>query len=239
MDTVLITGANKGIGLEVARQLAGQGMRVLLGARDTTRGQVAVDALHAQGLQSVELVVIDVTSQESIDKAAAEIEQRFGMLDVLINNAGIFIDPATPTAATQQNLRQTFDTNFFGAISVAQAFVPLLRKSAHPRIVNVSSGLGSIALHSDPNAPYFQYNILGYCASKTALNAFTVMLANELRDSGFKVNSADPGYTATDLNSNSGPQTVAEGSEAIVSLATAGPDGLTGANVDRHGTVPW
>jgi len=239
MDTVLITGANKGIGFEVARQLAVQGKKVLLGARDSARGQAAVDALHAQGLHAVELVVIDVTSQESIDKAAAEIEQRYGVLDVLINNAAIIVDQALPTEATQSSLRATFDTNFFGAIAVAQAFVPLLRKSANARLINVSSGLGSIELHSKPDSIYFAYNILGYCASKTALNAFTVMLANELRDSGIKVNTVDPGYTATDLNHNSGPQTIAEGSEAIVSLANAGPDSQTGAYVDRHGSLPW
>ncbi len=239
MDIVLITGANKGIGFEVARQLARKGMQILLGSRDAARGQAAVEKLHAEGLSTIEPLAIDVTSTESVEKAVAEVEQRFGMLDVLINNAAVFMDPATPTAATQQSLRQTFDTNFFGAIGVTQAFLPLLRKSAHPRIVNVSSGLGSIALHSDPNAPYFQHNMLSYCASKTALNAFTVMLANELRDAGFKVNTVDPGYTATDLNRNSGPQTVEEGSEAIVSLATAGSDGLTGAYVDRHGTLPW
>jgi NAD(P)-dependent dehydrogenase (short-subunit alcohol dehydrogenase family) len=239
MDVVLITGANKGIGFEVARQLAVQGSTVLLGARDATRGQAAVDALHAQGLHAVQLVVIDVTSQESIHKAAAEIEQRYGVLDVLINNAAIIVDQASPSQATQSDLRTTFDTNFFGAIAVAQAFLPLLRKSAHARLINVSSGLGSIELHSNPNSPYFAYNILGYCASKTALNAFTVMLANELRDSGIKVNTVDPGYTATDLNNNSGPQTIAEGSEAIISLATAGPDSQTGAFVDRHGTLPW
>lgn len=239
MDVVLITGANKGIGLEVARQLAGREKRVLLGSRDKSRGQAAVDLLRAEGLKEVELIVIDVTSQESIDKAAAEIAERFGVLDVLINNAAIIVDQAAPSVTTQESIRQTFDTNFFGAIAVAQAFLPLLRKSSHARIINVSSGLGSIALHSDPAGPYFQYNILSYCASKTALNAFSVMLANELREAGIKVNVVDPGYTATDLNHNSGPQTIQEGSEAIVSLATAGPDGQTGGYVDRHGTLPW
>ena len=239
MDVVLITGANKGIGFEVARQLAGRGMRILLGSRDAGRGQSAVEKLHAEGLSTIELLEIDVTSAASIKKAVAEVEQRFGVLDVLINNAAVIVDQATPSVATEDSLRQTFDTNFFGAIAVAQAFLPLLRKSARARLINVSSGLGSIALHSDPTQPYFQYNILGYCASKTALNAFTVLMANELRDAGIKVNAADPGYTATDLNHNSGPQTVAEGSEAIVSLATAGPDGPTGTYVDRHGTLPW
>lgn len=238
MELVLITGANKGIGLEVARQLAGKGMHVMLGSRDTGRGQKAVDTLHAEGLHEVELLTLDVSSQESIDKAAADVTQRFGVLDVLINNAAIIVDQAAPTQATQEALRQTFDTNFFGAIAVAQAFVPLLRKAANARIVNVSSGLGSITLH-EPGQVYFPYNMLSYSASKTALNAFTVMLANELRDAGIKVNTADPGYTATDINKNSGPQTIEEGSEAIVALATAGPDGKTGAYVDRHGTLPW
>ncbi len=239
MDVVLITGANKGIGFEVARQLAGQGIRVLLGSRDAARGQAAVQALQAEGLSNVEPIEIDVTRQESIEAAAAIVEQRFGVLDVLINNAGIIVDQAVPSQATQDALRKTFDTNFFGAIAVAQAFLPLLRKSANARLINVSSGLGSIALHSDPKSPYFSYNILAYCSSKTALNAFSVLLANELRESGIKVNAVDPGYTATDLNNNSGPQTIAEGSEAIVALALAGSDGPTGGYIDRHGTLPW
>lgn len=239
MDLVLITGANKGIGLEVARQLAGRGMHILLGSRDRARGQAAVDTLKAEGLEHVELVELDVNNQQTIDTAAADIEQRFGRLDVLINNAAILVDSTAPSEAPQQTLRQTFDTNFFGVIAVTQALLPLLRASSHARIINVSSGLGSITLHSSPRQPYFEYNILGYCASKSALNAFTVMLANELRETGIKVNAADPGYTATDLNNNSGPQTLTEGSEAIIKLATAGPDGLTGGFIDRHGTLPW
>jgi NAD(P)-dependent dehydrogenase (short-subunit alcohol dehydrogenase family) len=138
----------------------------------------------------------------------------------------------------QDSLKKTFDTNFFGVVAVTQAFLPLLRASKHARIVNVSSGLGSLELHG-PGRIYADYNILGYCASKSALNAYSVMLANELRGAGILVNAADPGYTATDLNNNSGPQTVAEGSEAIVALATAGKDGATGTYIDRAGTVPW
>jgi NAD(P)-dependent dehydrogenase (short-subunit alcohol dehydrogenase family) len=238
MDVVLITGANKGIGYEVARQLAGRGMQVLVGARDAERGQAAVGALRAQGLGSVEFIEIDVTSQTSIDAAAAQVRDKFGVLDVLINNAAIIVDAATPSEASQESLKKTFDTNFFGVVAVTQAFLPLLRASHHARIVNVSSGLGSVALHQ-PGQVYAAYNILGYCASKSALNAFSVMLANELRDAGILVNAADPGYTATDLNNNSGPQTVAEGSEAIVALAIAGPGSATGGYVDRHGTLPW
>jgi NAD(P)-dependent dehydrogenase (short-subunit alcohol dehydrogenase family) len=239
MDVALITGANKGIGLEVARQLASKGMRVLIGSRDAKRGQAAVELLRAEGLKDVELLEIDVTSQESIAKAAAEVGARYGVLDVLINNAAIAIDRAAPSEATQEDLRQTFDTNFFGAIAVAQAFLPLLRRSANARIVNVSSGLGSLTQHSDPKWQYGFFNALAYCSSKTALNAFTVLLAKELREAGIQVNVADPGYTATDLNQNQGTQTVAEGSEAIVTLATAGPGGPTGTYIDRAGPVPW
>ena len=239
MDVVLVTGGNKGIGYEVARQLAARDMQVLIGSRVPSRGQDAVNALHAEGRANVEFVELDVTKETSIAKAAAFVQDKFGVLDVLINNAGIAADRKPPSEATQGDLHYTFDTNFFGAIAVTQAFLPLLRTSKHGRIVNVSSGLGSLTQHSDPNWPFAAFNALSYCASKTALNAFTVLLANELRDSGIKVNVADPGYTATDMNNNSGPQTVAEGSEAIVSLATAGPDGPTGTYIDRNGVVPW
>ena len=239
MEIVLITGANKGIGYEVARQLAGRGMHVLLGSRDAGRGQVAVDALKAEGLTTVEALEIDVTDQGSIDSAVESVTGNYGRVDVLINNAGIVADMMEPSEATSEALRHTFDTNFFGAIAVTQAFLPLLRKSSNPRIVNVSSGLGSLAQHSDPNWPYARFNALSYCSSKTALNAFSVLLAKELRGTGIKVNVADPGYTATDLNNNSGHQTVAEGSEAIVTLATLGADGPTGTYIDREGVVPW
>lgn len=238
METVLITGANKGIGYEVARQLAERGMRVLMGARDRERGERAISGLREQGLGEVHFVHIDLTSEASIEQAAAEVKDRFRSIDVLINNAGVSGGFVAPSQTTLASLRETFETNFFGTFAVTQAFLPLLRPSMHPRIINVSSGLGSIALHQ-PGAIYAEYNALAYCASKTALNAFSVMLANELRESGIKVNSVDPGYTATDLNNNSGPQTIAEGSEAIVTLATAGPDGATGGYVDRHGTLPW
>ena len=239
MDVVLITGANKGIGFEVARQLAQRGMQVLLGSRVASRGQDAVNTLRGEGLSNVDMVEIDVTKETSIAKAVALVQSRFGLLDVLINNAGIAADRQLPSEATQGNLRYTFDTNFFGVVAVTQAFLPLLRASGNGRIINVSSGLGSLTQHSDPNWQYGGINVLSYCASKTALNAFSVLLAKELRDSNIKVNVADPGYTATDLNDNSGTQTVAEGSEAIVSLATAPPDGPSGTYIDRAGTVPW
>jgi NAD(P)-dependent dehydrogenase (short-subunit alcohol dehydrogenase family) len=239
MDVVLITGANKGIGFEVARQLAGKGMQVLLGSRVPSRGQDAVNQLHSEGLSNTEFIELDVTKETSIAKAVALVQSRFGVLDVLINNAGIAADRQLPSEATQGNLRYTFDTNFFAAVAVTQAFLPLLHASANGRIINVSSGLGSLTLHSDPNWQYGHINVLSYCASKSALNAFSVLLAKELRDSSIKVNVADPGYTATDLNNNSGTQTVAEGSEAIVTLATAPADGPFGTYIDRAGAVPW
>ncbi len=239
MDVALITGANKGIGLEVARQLAQKGMQVLLGSRIASRGQDAVNTLHAEGLSNAEFVELDVTKETSIAKAASFVQSKYKVLDVLVNNAGIIVDRHLPSEVTLSSLRQTFDTNFFGAVAVTQAFLPLLKASAHGRIINVSSGLGSLTQHSDPNWPFYGVNVLSYNASKSALNAFTVLLAKELKEAGIQVNSADPGYTATDLNNNSGSQTIAEGAEAIVALATASKDGATGTYISREGTVPW
>ncbi len=236
-EVALITGANKGIGFEVARQLARKGMHVLLAARDPKRGQDAAQSLAGEG--AIESIVLDVTDAASIEAAADQVKQKFGKLDVLVNNAGIAIDRSEPSTASMEAMRKTYDTNFFGAVSVTQAFLPLLRSAEHARIVNVSSGLGSITQHSDPSWAYAKINSLSYCSSKSALNAFTVLLAKELREAGIKVNAADPGYTATDLNGNSGTQTVEEGSEAIVTLATVGVDGPTGTFTDRAGTVPW
>lgn len=239
METVLITGANKGIGFEVARQLGARGIHVFLGSRDATRGSAAVEKLHRDGIENAELLELDVTDQASIEAAARKIRERDGKLDVLINNAGIAIERAHPSESDLKLLRQTFETNFFGAVAVTQAFLPLLRKSENPRIVNVSSSLGSLTFLSDSESGYGKYNFSAYSNSKTALNAFSVLLANELRPSGIKVNAVCPGYTATDLNDHQGTQTLEEGAEAIVKLATAGPDSLTGAYIDRKGTVPW
>ena len=159
---------------------------------------------------------------------------------MLINNAGITVPgDGPPSAAGLDAVRRVFETNFFGTLAVTQAMLPLLRKSPSARIVMVSSGLGSLALNSDPGSPYAEVKILGYNASKAALNMMTIQLAYELRETGIKVNAADPGYTATDLNGNSGPQTVEEGSEEIVRLALLPNDGPTGGYSDRSGTVPW
>ncbi|RYG38863.1 SDR family oxidoreductase [bacterium] len=235
----LITGANKGIGFEVARQLGKTGMVVLLGARDATRGAESAEKLRNEGLD-VREIAIDLGDLETVEAAAAQIESEHGRLDILINNAGIIAQgDGGPSTASLEAVRRVFETNFFSTLAVTQAMLPLVRKSASGRIVNVSSGLGSLALNSDPASPYAEVKIIGYNGSKAALNMMTIQLAYELRDTPIKVNAADPGYTATDLNGNSGHQTVEEGAEEAVRLALLPDDGPTGSYSDRNGTVPW
>lgn len=232
----LITGANKGIGFEVSRQLAAKGYTVLLGVRDMKLGEAAAAKLQGD----VSVIHIDLASPETSIAAAKEIESKYGVLDVLVNNAGTVDWTDGPPSTTKIDaVRKIFDTNFFGTIEVTQAFLPLLKKSTGGAIVNVSSGLGSLQQNGDPEWPYVQFKALGYCSSKAALNMMTVQLAWELRDTPIKVNSADPGYTATDLNDHGGPQTVEEGSEAIVRLATLDASGPNGSFYDRNGVVPW
>jgi len=233
--TALITGANKGIGFEVARQLGEAGFTVLLGARDLTLGEQAAAILRAEKLD-VRALEIDITRPETIAAAAATIPA----LDVLVNNAGI-IDPADgpPTTTTVDALDRTLRTNFIGAVAVTQAVLPMLRKSPSARIVNVSSGLGSITLNGDLAWPHVGVKFLAYSASKAALNMFTVQLAYELRDTKIKVNSADPGYTKTDLNHNRGTQTIEEGAAETIRLALLPDDGPTGTFSANEGPNPW
>ncbi len=235
----LITGANKGIGLEIARQLGVQGITVLIGARDEKRGQEAADKLHAEHNIDAHAVLLDVTDNSTIDAAAKHIESEFGKLDILVNNAGVFVESVPPSQLDMEVLRRTYDTNFFGVFAVIKAMLPLLRKSDAGRIVNMSSGLGSLTQNSDPNFEYAQFKLLGYNSSKTALNAMTVQFAHELIDTPIKVNSADPGYVATDINANQGTRTVEQGAIAPVRLATLPNDGLTGGFFDENGVVPW
>ncbi len=238
--TVLITGANKGLGYETARQLGEKGYTVLVGARDESRGAEAVEKLKSEGFDA-DFVEIDATNAETIKIAARTVGEKYGKLDVLINNAAIAVD-TMGEKASETNLeliRKTFDTNFFGVIAITQAFLPLIKKSEAGRIVNVSSGLGSLTQNSDPNWAFSAVKPLAYNSSKTALNAFTVILAHELKDANIKVNSADPGYTATDLNGNSGTKTVAEGASIIVDLATLDESGATGGYFDDQGVLPW
>ena len=234
----LITGANKGIGKEIARQLGALGMTVLIGARDAGRGQEAADELKAGGANA-HFIQLDVTDDGSIKTAAGQVERDFGRLDVLVNNAGVALHRGSSDTLDLDTLRRTYDTNVFGVFAVTQAFLPLLKKSAAGRIVNMSSGLGSLTLNSDPNSPYAAVKPLAYNSSKAALNMMTVILAAELKDFGIKVNAADPGYVATDLNQHSGLRTVAQGATAPVRLATLPEDGPTGGYFDEDGPVPW
>lgn len=238
MKTVLITGANKGIGFETAKQMAKLGYFVYLGSRDKLKGLDAINKLKSSGISNVELIEIDVTNISSIKKAKQELEKHIDVLDVLINNAGIAgVMPQTVSEGKIENLRNVFETNFFGAVQTTQQLIDLLKKSDNPIIVNVSSELGSLTIHNTRLNPNFE--IFGaYSCSKTALNAFTVMLANEFINTNFKVNSVSPGYTATDLNQNRGTQTVEQGAKFIVKYATLDIDGPTGGFF-KEAELPW
>lgn len=245
MKTVLITGANKSIGFETARQLLQQGYYVYLGSRDMKKGQQAVSQLQAEGLTQVEPIEIDVDKIESIKAARKVLGRKTKALDVLINNAGIAGNFPQPPLETDISIfRQVFETNYFGVIEVTQAFIDLLRQSPEPRIVNVTSGLGSLTLQNDPAYKYYLVKPAAYVASKAALNAYTIVLAYNLRDTSFKVNSVDPGYTATDFNRHTGPGTVPDAAARVVKAALFGPDGPTGQffsddNVPDTGISPW
>jgi NAD(P)-dependent dehydrogenase (short-subunit alcohol dehydrogenase family) len=235
----LITGANKGIGFEIARQLSQQGTFVLIGARDAVRGKEAAASLTADGLPVAPLP-IDVTDPASIAGAARDIEEQHGRLDILVNNAGITGSfRGEPSEVTLDQLRHVYDTNVFGIVAVTNQMLPLLRRAAAGRIVNMSSGLGSLTLSSDPGSEFAGYNLVTYQSSKTALNALTVAYAKELRETAIKVNSADPGFTATDLNNHRGYRTVEQAAGIAVRLATLGADGPTGTFQDENGAVPW
>jgi NAD(P)-dependent dehydrogenase (short-subunit alcohol dehydrogenase family) len=234
--TVLITGANKGLGLETARQLATRGCAILLGARDPALGRRAADDLAADGAD-VRFVQIDVTSDESVARAAAWVAEEIGALDVLINNAGIIGGAVGPLETAPGDFLACFGVNLLGPVRVTRAFLPLLGKSDLPRIVMVSSGMGSMAVTTDPDRLESSIVSLVYPSSKAALNMVTTQYAKALP--GWKVNAADPGYTATDLNGNRGHKTVEAGAAVIVDLALLGRDGPTGGFFDDAGPVPW
>ena len=234
----LITGANKGIGKEIARQLGTRGLTVLIGARDAARGAEAAAELKQNGVDA-RAVLLDVTDADTIAAVSAQIEREFDKLDVLVNNAGIALDGDPANPANVDILRRTYETNVFGVVAVTRALLPLLKKSEAGRIVNMSSGLGSLAQNSDPEWIFANAKPLAYNSSKAALNMVTVILAAELKDAGIKVNAADPGFTATDLNGHSGPRTVEQGATIAVRLATLPVDGPTGGYFDEDGVVPW
>ncbi len=235
----LVTGANKGIGFEVSRQLAASGCTVLLGARNQALGEEAAAMLKGEG-GDVRYLAIDLTAPAMIAAAAKSIEADFGRLDILVNNAGIATPgDGPPSVSSLDAIELTLRVNFMGHVAVTQAMLPLLRKAPSARIVNVSSGLGSLTQNGDPAWPHVAVKYLGYSASKAALNMLTVQLAYELRATAIKVNSSDPGYTATDLNHNSGTQTIPEGSAETIRLALLPDDGPSGTYSDRNGIVPW
>ncbi|HEU4551584.1 MAG TPA: SDR family oxidoreductase [Chitinophaga sp.] len=229
MQTVLITGANKSIGFETAKQLAAQGYFVFLGSRDIKKGEAAADQLKAAGYSQVQAVQINVADPASVAAAKDTVSKQISSLDILINNAGIMGGyQQMPSAISPDVLHEVFNTNFFGAVHVTQAFMELLKKSGAPRIVNVTSGLASLTLHSDPAWKYYAIKSAAYGPSKTALNAYTVALAYELRDTAFKINAVDPGYTATDFNQHRGTGSVENAARIIVKYALTGADGPTG-----------
>jgi NAD(P)-dependent dehydrogenase (short-subunit alcohol dehydrogenase family) len=244
----LVTGANKGIGLETARQLGARGATVLAGARDEERGEEAERALQAAGADA-RFVPLDVTDPGSIQRAADWIDREYGRLDILVNNAGI-ARGNLPSETDLDAMREVYEVNVFGVIRVTNALLPLLRRAPAARIVNVSSEVGSITSMTDPSSPLAHMpGSVAYPSSKSALNMITAMYAKELRNTPIKVNAANPGYTKTDLNRNSGFRSVAEGAEANVYLATLPADGPSGilwghlwsadGPADAYGVLPW
>jgi NAD(P)-dependent dehydrogenase (short-subunit alcohol dehydrogenase family) len=226
--TALITGANKGIGREIARQLGHKEYTVWLGCRDAARGEQAAAALRKEGVDA-HVLALDVTGDASVKAAALTYSQTSDTLDVLVNNAGVATGGYTaPSAASLDDMRTLYEVNVFGPVRVTQAFVPFLRKSGQGRIVMMSSSLGSIGEQLDMTSPTYGVNLLGYNSSKSALNMITVSFAKELAAHGIKVNAANPGYVATDLNDNQGHRTVEQGATIAVHLATLGPFGPTG-----------
>jgi NAD(P)-dependent dehydrogenase (short-subunit alcohol dehydrogenase family) len=236
----LVTGANKGIGLETVRQLAAKGVHTVLASRDTGRGESAVQALAKEGLP-VEFVQLDVTDSASIARAASEIERRHGRLDILINNAGVFAEKLDrpPSQQTLESWRKTFDANLFGLVEVTQAFLPLLRKSRSARIVNVSSRLGSITDQADPRSPYYDFKVPAYNVSKAAVNAWTVQLAHELRNTPIKVNTIHPGHVKTDMGGANAAMEVADGARTSVQMALIPDDGPHGGYFHLGERLPW
>jgi NAD(P)-dependent dehydrogenase (short-subunit alcohol dehydrogenase family) len=219
MKTAFVTGANKGIGFETARQLAQKNYYVYLGSRDPEKGIQAISKLNKEGLQNV----------EAIEKVRDTLEKKISTLDVLINNAGIRGEyPQLPSTASIELIRRVYQTNLFGTIQVIQSFLDLLKNSRAPRIVNITSGLASLTLHNDPSWKYYSFKGAAYGPSKTALNAYTIALAYELRDTAFKINAVDPGYTATEFNQFRGTKHVSEAAAFIIKYATLDENGPSG-----------
>jgi NAD(P)-dependent dehydrogenase (short-subunit alcohol dehydrogenase family) len=244
-----ITGANRGLGLETARILGKQGITVVLGSRALANGQAAADELQKDGAKSVEAVRFDVDKTVDHKEIYDYLDRKYGKLDILINNAGILDEGIkssngslglnSTSRVTQENLRKTFETNFFQAIALTQTLLPLIKKSPAGRIVNLSSILGSLTLQADPKSPIYETKNFAYDASKAALNAFTIHLAQELRGTGIKVNSAHPGWVKTAMGGPQAPLELAEGGKTSAQLATLPDDGPSGGFFHLGQPVPW
>jgi len=245
MKRALITGANKGVGFETARQLLNNGYYVYLGSRTLENGKAAIAQLKAEGLDQVEVIQLDVTDGDSVRSAREEIGTKTDVLDVLVNNAGINGGwPQSSLEASVDQYKTVFDTNLYGVVRVTQAFIDLLRKSPEPRIVNVSSSGSSLTLHSDPAWKYYSHKAALYPSSKAALNMYTIDLAYQLKDTAFKVNAVCPGFVATDFNGHRGTGTVQEGGARIAKYAMIGQEGPTGKFIAEEynpetGETPW
>lgn len=245
MKSALVTGANKSIGFEVARQLAQKGIYVYLGSRNLENGLEAANKLKSEGLNNVEAIQLDITNDESVKNASTEIGKKTKRLDILINNAGIYGGyPQEALNATIDQFKATYEANVYGVVRVTQAFIDLLKKSPEPRIVNVSSSQGSITLHSDPTYKYYDYKGVVYLSSKAALNMYTVVLAYELKDRNFKINVVCPGYTKTDFNGHRGTGSLEDAGTRILKYALIDRDGPTGKffseeNNPETGEIPW
>lgn len=237
----LITGANKGLGFEMARQLGQAGVTVVLAARDPQKGEAASEKLRNEGLDA-HFLKLDVTHREDHAAAAAFLDRKFGRLDILINNAGLAAESlgAGKASTTADDvIRRTFETNFFAPVALTRVLLPLIAKSNAGRIVNMSSILGSQALHADPKSPIYDFKSLSYDASKAALNSFTIHLAHELRDTNIKVNSAHPGWVKTDMGTDAAPMEIPEGAKTGVALALLAEDGPTGGFFHLGKPLPW
>jgi NAD(P)-dependent dehydrogenase (short-subunit alcohol dehydrogenase family) len=235
----LVTGATRGIGLQVAEVLARAGATVLMGARNPSRGaEVAAQVADRTGGQVLSLT-LDVTDAAGVQDAASQVEERFGRLDILVNNAGRMTSARVPSEVTADLMREEFETNVFGPVTVMHAFIPLLRRSAHARVVNVSSEAGSLTLMTDPSHPAHGASLLTYNSSKTALNALTVIYGNELRADGISVDAVCPGYVDTDLNEHRGTRSVQDAAQVVADVALATTTTPIPAFVGADGPIPW
>ncbi len=234
----LITGSNRGIGLETAKQLGKQGIIIVAAARSSSAAQETAEALKAEGIE-VYPVQLDVTSDADRKAAGRFVAEKFGKLDILINNAGVGAIDVKTIETTEAELQHFFGTNLFSVIAVTREFLPLLKKSDAGRIVNLSSILGSLTLHADPNSPIASFKAFAYDASKSALNAFTIHLAAELKGTNIKVNSAHPGWVKTEMGGENAPMEIPDGAKTSVALALIGPDGPNGRFLHMGAELPW